>query len=213
MLVVPGNHDVCCLGVRLPLKRTGYRQDDLEKARRGLALGGQETQFPWARKVNERITVFGLNSNNLGNFSAASNAMGDIGYGQLSKLARLLKKHRDVPIKIVALHHSPNIPAPETAKKRGIAPFTPLETLGHQIPEHERRALRLLCISHGVRLVVHGHLHRHEDRYVDGLRIVGASATTEPIDPEAAKPEYHIASYSIRGQSDRIVRGMVKLKV
>lgn len=212
VLVVPGNHDVCCLGMRLPTQRAGYREADLQKAQRGLALGDQETRFPWARKVTDEIVVFGLSSNNLGNFTAASNAMGDLGYGQLSKLARLLKTHHDVPIKLVALHHSPNIPAPAVAKKRGIAAFGQLDTLGHQIPEHERRALRLLCITHGVRLVLHGHLHRHEDRYVDGVRLVGAAASTEPLDAQATRPEYPIATYTLRGSKTRIERRILHVR-
>ncbi len=37
--VVPGNHDVCCLGVRMPGSRKAYRDEDLNKARNGLNLG------------------------------------------------------------------------------------------------------------------------------------------------------------------------------
>ena len=40
--------------------------------------------------------------------------------------------------------------------------------------------MQLLAITHRVRLVLHGHLHRQEDRRVGGIRIVGAPASTQP---------------------------------
>jgi len=179
-LVVPGNHDVCCLGVRLPGARKGYRKEDLRKAAAGLRRGGLPVRFPWAVRTDPRVAVFGLNSNNLGNLTAAGNALGDLGYYQLKGLAESLHRHRDAPVKIVALHHSPNIPGEDTARKRGQRPLSALERLGHQIPRPQRQALLLLCVTHRVRLLLHGHLHTAEDRRVSGIRIVGAPAATEP---------------------------------
>lgn len=206
VLIVPGNHDVCCLGLRLPTKRKGYRYSDLEKAKAGLKMGGQPAEFPWVRIVHPQIAVFGLNSNNLGNFSVVDNAMGQLDYNQLAKLARLLNKYQTVPVKIVALHHSPNIPDEETAKGRGIEPLSWLATQGHQVPKDKREALRLLCIAHHVRLVLHGHLHRAEDRRVDSVRMVGVGATTEPIDGNAGQIMYAIKTYIVRGAGGRVDR-------
>jgi 3',5'-cyclic AMP phosphodiesterase CpdA len=199
-LVVPGNHDVCCLGVRAPWDR-GV-QADWEKAVAGLQLGHQPTKFPWVRKPDPRVVVFGLSSNNLGNFSAVTNAMGQLGYFQLQRLAEQLHVHRDVPVKIVLLHHSPNIPEEETALKRGQQPVGRLQRQAHQIPQDQRRALRLLCITHRVRLVLHGHLHLAEDRRVGGIRIVGSGASTEPV-PDA---KYVFCRYDVLGDGGRVTR-------
>lgn len=180
--VVPGNHDVCCLGARTPMVRKQYRQEDMARVHKGLLIGNQPTKFPWAYVPDPRVVIFGLNSNNLGNFSAATNAMGDIGYYQLKSLAGLLHKHRDVPVKIIAMHHSPNIPEEKTAMKRKQKVFLKHDRLAHQVPQSQRQALNLLCVTHKVRLLLHGHLHMAEDRYITGVRYVGAASSTEPIE-------------------------------
>lgn len=202
--VLPGNHDVCCLGVRLPDHRGEYRREDLRKAAVGLRLGDQPTAFPAVVTPDPRIAVFGLNSNNLGNLNVATNALGELGYYQLKSLAGKLHLHRHVPVKIVALHHSPNIPGPETARKRGQPPMSALDRLGHQIPQDQRRALLLLCIAHRVRLVVHGHLHLAESRTVSGIRIIGAPATTEPIMAKNPPGGYQFCRYSVLGSGGRV---------
>ena len=199
-LVVPGNHDTCCLGVRMPGPRVGYAAADLAKAVAGLRSCGQQTAYPWAQQRDERVVLFGLNSNNLGNFSAVDNALGTIGYRQLARLARLMAQFSHVPIKIVLLHHSPNIPGRRTEVSRGLEATTSLERLGHQLPREQRQALRLLCISQGVRLIAHGHLHRREDRRVDGVRIIGVSASTEP----GPARQYEFAQYTVRGAPPRV---------
>lgn len=202
--VIPGNHDVCCLGVRMPGKRRGYAPEDLKKAMRGLRLAEHHPRnLPWVCRPDPRLAVFGLSSNNLGNWNAAENAMGAIGYFQLAKFARLARDSSE-PVKIVALHHSPNIPAECVEVKRGLRRTTWLARQGHQIAAEQRQALRLLCISAGVRLVVHGHLHRAEDRRLDGLRVIGVPATTEPrrIAPHAGRCE--LATYTIRGPANRV---------
>lgn len=204
ILVIPGNHDVCSLGLRLPTGRTGYTRADLERALRGLRLGDQPTKFPWARRVDPRIAVFALDSNNLGNLSVATNAMGELGYFQLESFARLLRRHQDAPIKIVALHHSPNIPDGTTARRRNLPKMGPLATVGHQIPRDQRSALRLLCVSQGVRLIVHGHLHRREDRRVSGIRIIGLPATTQPIRSRKLSADYELATYLVRDDPPKI---------
>jgi 3',5'-cyclic AMP phosphodiesterase CpdA len=202
--VLPGNHDVCCLGARLPLKRKAYRESDLKKATRGLKMGNMPTKFPWVANPDPRVAVFFLNSNNLGNISVASNAMGELSYFQLKSLASKLYIYREIPVKIIALHHSPNIPGIDTARKRGQRPFNKLERIGHQIPQEQRHALRLLCIAHRVRLLVHGHLHMAEDRRVGGIRIVGAPATTEPISQRKLSKEHRLFTYTVQGDGGRV---------
>lgn len=201
--VVPGNHDVCCLGVRLPKSRKQYREEDMAKVHKGLLLGGQPTRFPWAYSPDPRVVVFGLNSNNLGNFTAVTNAMGDIGYYQLKDLASMLHKHREVPVKIIAMHHSPNIPEEETAIKRGQRPFSQLDRIGHQVPESQRRMLNLLCVTHKVRLLLHGHLHMAEDRRITGVRYIGATASTEPKHSPQG-PVLQFPTYQVSATTHRV---------
>lgn len=181
VLVVPGNHDVGCLGFRLAWRSKAYAAQGLRQAIDGLRLGNQPTRFPWAVRPDPRLVIFGLNSNNLGEFRWTGAAGGELKYFELERLAGLLHKYRNVPVKIVALHHSPNIPERETARRRGQQPLGPLERLALQIPQDQRRALRLVCRAAGVRLILHGHVHLNEDRRVGGIRIVGTCATTEPV--------------------------------
>jgi len=215
LLVVPGNHDVCCLGLaRLP-RRGSHASQDLKKAVEALRLacassrmipadGAGFGRFPWIVRPTRELAVFGLNSNNLGNLTLATNARGDVDYYQLERLGRLLWRYRAVPVKIVALHHSPNIPGSCAAEKRDLRSLSKLEVAGHQIPRHQRQALRLLCVSHRVRLVVHGHLHRTEDRRVAGIRTVGAPATTEPFRTGSGPAEYRFFRYTLHRASGRV---------
>ncbi len=211
--VIPGNHDVCCLGARMPGKRKAYKDADLQKAVNGLRMGGKPTKYPWAINPDPRVVIFGLNSNNLGNLNAVTNAMGELDYYQLSSLASKLHVHRDVPVKIVALHHSPNIPGAETARKRGQKPYSKLERLGHQIPEGQRRALHLLCIAHRVRLIIHGHLHLTEDRRLGGVRIIGSPSTTEPISKRKGNYDFQFYTYSVIGNGGRVPCGSQSINI
>lgn len=204
VLVVPGNHDVCTLGIRPSALVHSYAAADLAKAVQGLKMGRQPQKFPWARQVDPRVVIFGLNSNNLGNWSGASNALGELSYYQMESFARLLRRHRAVAVKVVALHHSPNIPSSETAAKRGVPEMGVLSVEGHQIPEGQRRALRLLCVSQGVRLIVHGHLHRREDRRVNGIRVIGVPASTEPTTERQSSAGYQFPTYIVRGRGGKV---------
>lgn len=203
MLVVPGNHDVCCLGARLPGRRRKYWDNDMARLRRGLRLGDQPTKFPWAHQPDSRVVIFGLNSNRLGNFSAVTNAMGDVDYFQLKSLAELMHKHRHVPVKIVAMHHSPNIPEEATAIRRGQRPFSKLDRIGHQVPQDQRRALNLLCISHKVKLLLHGHLHMAEERRLTNVRYIGATSSTEPRQGESGAC-LQFPVYTVSGKDHRV---------
>lgn len=179
--IIPGNHDMCCLGARLPKADKKLVADDLNKFHTGLAIGKCDAlKYPCAIKLNDQIAVFAIDSCNKGNTTAITNAMGRIGYQQLERFARMLYKYRDIKVKMVILHHSPNIPRDQTATKRGIEKMSELDRWGMEMPTEDRRALRLLCVAHSVRIVIHGHLHRAEDRRVNGVRYVGAPASTEP---------------------------------
>ncbi len=204
--VVPGNHDVGCLGFRVPWRNRADADRGLQRAIEGLRLGGQQTKFPWVFRPDPRLAVFGLNSNNLGEFRWMGSAGGELKYFELERLAGLLHKHRDVAVKIVALHHSPNIPKTETARRRAQRPLGPLERLALQIPQAQRRALRLLCRSAGVRLILHGHVHLSEDRRVGGVRIAGTCAATEPVTRKPSASVYQFHQYTIHGHGARVTR-------
>jgi len=203
LAVVPGNHDVCHLGLaRLPDRNC--RKADLQRVVAGLKRGSRLTKFPWVVRPDPRVAVFGLNSNNLGNLSVATNALGRVRHCQLKRLAALLYRNRNVPVKIVALHHSPDIPSARTARRRRQRPFGPLERLAFQIPGDQRHSLMLLCIAHRVRLVLHGHLHTRADRRIAGVRVVGAPASTEPLHRGGITKEYGLYMYTVQRQGRRV---------
>ncbi|BCJ91324.1 3',5'-cyclic adenosine monophosphate phosphodiesterase CpdA [Terrihabitans soli] len=195
-LAIPGNHDVCELMVRFGNK-TKLAKADLEKVKKGLELAGQPSKFPWAKIIAPGVVIFGLDTNMSGNLTALENAIGQIGDFQMQKFAELLAKHDDVPTKIVAVHHSPNIPEASTALKRGRSEPTMIYRWSHQIPRPDRFTFRMLCRAAKVRLIVHGHLHEAEDRRVNGIRIIGAPATTEPKDFAAKKKTYRFYEYAV----------------
>lgn len=204
MLVVPGNYDMCCLGWRLPDKDNW--KEDLQKTIAGLKKGSQPVRFPWVRFPEERIAVFGLNSNNFGNWTPIDNAMGNLGDNQLTSLESMLKKHRKIPVKIVALHHSPNIPGVITAwRRKEKATYIP-EFL--ELPEKQRRRLRQICREQKVKCIVHGHVHIARDRRVENLRIIGANAATEPAKKLKKGKKYNITTLTVKGNSNRVYRTM-----
>ncbi len=212
VMVVPGNHDVCCLGARMPFKKKTHRQRDLEKVNNGLQIGNQPAQFPWVREYDKHIVIFGLNSNNLGNITFLSNAIGRIGQDQLLGFAKQLYMHRNVPVKIVVLHHGPNITEKADVKKRGGKLMSKLALAGRHIPNRQQRILMLLCLSHGVQLIAHGHVHKAEDRIVNGIRIVGAPPTTQPIS-RTRRNTYQFYTYTIQGQDARVNTKLEKIQI
>ena len=82
--------------------------------------------------------------------------------------------------------------------------------------------MRLLCLTHRVRLILHGHVHLSEDRRVGGVRIIGTCASTEPIplggsrrtglkpvpNPRIARSGsvYQFHRYTIHGDGARVTR-------
>jgi predicted phosphodiesterase len=200
-LVVPGNHDVCHLGAPRVGSTPRLQAVDLERAREGLGLGGPAgpARFPWARVIQPgRIAVLGLDSNHAGNTSAVTNAVGLLGFLQLEALGRLLRR-RDVqacPVKLVALHHSPNL-----AERRSPREDT-LTRWGHEIPQAERRALRLMCALARVRLVLHGHMHAPDRRKVTGVTTLGAPASTQPAPGSAGV--FQLWGHTVSGDPPRV---------
>jgi len=176
IVVLPGNHDVCCMGIR----RGRPRAEDWARVRAGLGLGGQESTFPWIRKVSHQVVFFAVDSSNAGNINGLDNAVGRIGTPQLAELGRCLVLYQDIPYKILLLHHSPNIPSPATSRRRNqkVTPFWERKTM--QLDPFDRRALRLLARIFRVKVILHGHTHTGIDRHVGGVRIIGTAASTEP---------------------------------
>jgi len=207
-IIIPGNHDMCCLGARLPRSEKKLVIEDYKKFRTGLAIGKYpRTKYPCGIKLNDKIVVFAIDSCNKGNPTGITNAMGHLGYQQLERFARELYKFREVKVKIVILHHSPNIPGNMTALRRGVDEMGDFERWGMEMPAEDRRVLRLLCVTHKVRLVLHGHLHRTETRYVNSIRYIGAPASTQPN-----KGKYEFFTYEISQAGGRVVAKLATLK-
>ena len=207
-VIIPGNHDMCCLGARLFGIDKKQIADDLKKFHKGMEIGKYPIpKYPCGIPLNEKIVVFGIDSCNKGNDTVITNAMGHLGYQQLERFARELYKYRDTKVKIVVLHHSPNIPGRKTAAKRGIEEMSDSERWGMEMPKEDRRALRLLCVSHRVRLVLHGHLHRAEDRRVNAVRYIGAPASTQP-----KRGKYEFYTYEVSHTGGRVTPKLVSVK-
>lgn len=175
ILVIHGNHDAACLGLR----RTRPTAEDLAIVRAGLEKGRQRTRLPYVRLFADgNIAVFAVDSVNAGNFNLIDNAVGRIGFDQLAGLGRLLDEHAGAPCKLIALHHSPNIPASATSKRRGekATPFWQRAAL--QLDRVDRVSLRLLARVFAVKAILHGHTHDNLDRRVNNVRIIGTRDST-----------------------------------
>jgi 3',5'-cyclic AMP phosphodiesterase CpdA len=177
MLVIPGNHDAACLGLR----RTRPKEEDLAIVRAGLEKGRQRRRLPYLRTfAGGAIGVFAVDSVNAGNFNLVDNAIGRIGFNQLGALGDLLKINSDIPCKLIALHHSPNIPSSATSKRRGEKAIPFWQRAALQLDRADRVGLRLLARTFEVRAILHGHTHDNLDRRVGGVRIIGTRESTVP---------------------------------
>ena len=74
---------------------------------------------------------------------------------------------------------------------------------GRRIPKRQQRILLLLCLSHGVQLIAHGHVHKAEERIVNGIRIVGAPSTTQPISRTNRSNTYQFVYLHNPGAADQ----------
>lgn len=203
VLVVPGNHDVCSLGLGLRWPNAEAAKKDMQKAVNGLKKGNQPIRFPWVRNPDPRVAIFGFNSNNIGNFSVITNARGYLDDAQLRLLDKKLEANKKYPVKIVALHHSPNIPENKTAKRRGTQTVSGIDRFALEIPADQRRKFRSLCKKHKA-IIIHGHVHAARDRRVNGVRIIGSNATTQPVKTSKKAKRYEVTTLTIKGQSNRL---------
>lgn len=239
-LVVAGNHDVCNMDGGFHFRDLFDSLTQAKQRRNLIRLAGnlelinQPSEYPWSIILNDehkRVMVIALDTNHSGHFALADNAVGRIGQEQLDELETILAKHGDpnrqahfVPVKIVAIHHSPNIPRYETRVRRGTLPkhggakkwFGKSKGLlvrwTHQIPPEERRRLRELCVRYHVRLIAHGHMHEAMDRRVNGVRIIGAPASTQPL-PGRDKKVVQFYRYTIRGDGGRLEPRLLTVEV
>lgn len=239
-LVVAGNHDVCQMEGGFKFRdifdslTNAKQRFNLGRLADNLELINQPTEYPWSMVLDDehrRVMVIALDSNHSGHFSLADNAVGRIGHAQLDELETILKKCSDpektasfIPVRIVAIHHSPNIPHYNNLVKRGILPRQSgaqkliSKSKGlfvrwtHQIPAEERRRLRDLCARYHVRLIAHGHMHEAMDRRANGVRIIGAPASTQPL-RGAGKKKVQFYKYSIRGDGGRLEPRLVTVEV
>lgn len=189
--VIPGNHDVCHLGTsRSHMKVKARELSDRAKVARGLQMGGQHTSFPWYEKFfRNKIAVFGLNSNYVGNEHAIDNGLGMFNKNQLSLLDELLKENVKVSSKIVLVHHSPHIIEGEMGR------------FHLEMTQADRDTLQAICLKNSVKLILHGHLHRNMDRKIKTLKIIGAPASTQPL---IGTNTVNIRSFNIGKISNRI---------
>lgn len=177
ILVIPGNHDAACLGLR----RTRPKVEDLAIVRAGLERGNQRRRLPCLRLfAGGEIGVFAVDSVNAGNFNLIDNAVGRIGFNQLAKLGELLRQNSEIPCNLLVLHHSPNIPSSATSRRRGekATPFWQRAAL--QLDRVDRVGLRLLARTFEAKAILHGHTHDNLDRRVGGVRIIGTRDSTVP---------------------------------
>jgi 3',5'-cyclic AMP phosphodiesterase CpdA len=177
MIVIPGNHDAACLGFR----RARPKVEDLAIVRAGLEKGRQRRRFPYCRTFADgAIAVFAIDSVNSGNFNLIDNAVGRIGFDQLAALGAELRTNTDVPCKLIALHHSPNIPKSATSRRRGEKALPFWQRAALQLDRVDRVGLRLLARTFGAKAILHGHTHDNLDRRIAGVRIIGTCDATVP---------------------------------
>ncbi|MFT6396123.1 MAG: 3',5'-cyclic AMP phosphodiesterase CpdA [Bradymonadia bacterium] len=200
VFVVPGNHDLCPVGTKVSLGKKGSARSQaaLEE---GLAIGqpADLRSFPCAYTPHAEVVIFGLDSNNRESATAFDNAAGHLGMPQLDKLSRLMRKHIDRTYKFVALHHSPNIPQKDAARRNDVTHFGTFKAGFFELPESERRALRLMSTATGVDRILHGHLHDDHARKIGGIEIIGAPASTEwSQKPNTEEWGYWYRSFELR---------------
>lgn len=177
ILVIPGNHDAACLGLR----RIRPKAEDLAIVRAGLEKGKQRRRLPYVRTfAGGLVGIFAVDSVNAGNFNLIDNAVGRIGFNQLSKLGEILRENAGIPCKLIALHHSPNIPQSATSRRRGEKAIPFWQRAALQLDRVDRVGLRLLARTFEAKAILHGHTHDNLDRRVGGVRIIGTRDATVP---------------------------------
>ncbi len=97
VILVAGNHDVCDMDWSVKLTdffdtlTNSKKKKNIDRLKFHLQYVGQPTTYPWKRivdKVNRRALIIGIDTNHSGHLYMHDNAMGKIGWGQLTKLAK-----------------------------------------------------------------------------------------------------------------------------
>ena len=177
VLVIPGNHDAACLGLR----RIRPKAEDLAIVRAGLEKGRQRKRLPYVRLFagDRSASLPSTASTPATSTSSTTRSAASVSTSSRSS-ACCLRENSEIPCKLIALHHSPNIPLAATSKRRGekATPFWQRAAL--QLDRVDRVGLRLLARTFEVKAILHGHTHDNLDRRVGGVRIIGTRDATVP---------------------------------
>lgn len=174
-LVIPGNHDVCCLDlIGRENPKSTLVLEDYRKLKKGLSINQQKTSFPCIElKSYKRLAIFSVNSNNMGNTGVVDNAIGIISKQELESFEKLLQETKEneasVKVKLLLMHHSPFLPNESY-------PF------GSEMDRNSSDILLELCRKYGINIILHGHLHQDKNRKIGKMKIIGAPASTQPYE-------------------------------
>lgn len=201
--VIPGNRDARNISAwnRWPT------QEELETMERCLAQGRQPHTFPWARVFANHLAVFGLNTNVGGTAPLLTNSIGYVSGGDLDRLQRLFEAHKNVPAKVLLMHHRGYVPRSVERMWRNRFQSKAEAAAFHE-QKRNRRRLRLLAKEYSVAAIFFGHIHFLEDVRRDGVRIIGCPAALGLESPDAVFLHCQIVlpPGRIRVQVERISR-------
>ena len=191
--VIPGNRDARNISAwkRWPT------EEELETMRRCLARGRQPSTFPWARVFDNRLAVFGLNTNVGGAAPLLTNSIGYVSGDDLNRLQQLFEAHKNVPAKVLLMHHRGYVP--RSVERMWRDRFqSDAEAAAFYEQKRNRCRLRLLAKEYGVSAIFFGHIHFLEDVRRDGLRIVGCPAALGLESPDLIFLDCRIAPRAVR---------------
>jgi 3',5'-cyclic AMP phosphodiesterase CpdA len=183
--LVPGNHDAYIRRV------AGHAARHWGEYMRG----DDGAEFPFVRRRGP-VAIIGLTTSlPTGPFMAT----GRLGPGQLARLAEILITLGREPVFRVVLIHHPPIPNRGHTMKRLI----------------DGPVFRALLAEHGAELLLHGHNHEQQLRWLDGPRgripaigVPSASAIISDHDEPAAYNMYRIGGGPGAWQCDMVSRGL-----
>jgi 3',5'-cyclic AMP phosphodiesterase CpdA len=160
MLCVPGRHDI---GDGL-----GDGSDEATPAQQRLqAFGEHFGSDRWALAARHWL-LLGVNAQLFGSGGAPEKAQ----WQWLDEQARLAPPHAQIALFL----HRPLLPAqPDARDAQSLS-------AGWQVPAASRARLLHGPLQAGLRLVVSGHMHRHLDRVIDGVRHLWLPSTAYVLD-------------------------------